>query len=482
MPFESDNFDAGSPAGTHVLEGMLRTLPDSKIVEDLHGHVRIQRNSQKNKRQTVHQIQELVTQSKVLSERNIRHPAAVDRNCFVQMFKRTPGRKRKRRYFASVHQLPERWSTIMGRKNWGSLSEEVLLRGAGAFAFLKFYRQFKLKDRVEFVCSMAFSRSLQQSSLFFPSKILSKTCQAYVGFVWVNLIGVSCYGQLRHIAPCFEGTDEWWALDPSGVVHWAHIIEPSDWKVWTFDHVAFGGELVLMRFQESESLLRHFFGEIKRHNLPTKTDLANLGEHLGVLCTSAKVLMKMPTMDLIDSLLDMICDGDVDWCEAIKKAMRKPKQAASAESADRSRTELGTVLDEVVLSELSLDERKDFKEVQGAIAKNITSSSGWTLVDRQEKNKGKSGKSAKTKAKAKSKAKPKAAQPKGRGRGRGRGRIGSSGVRFNTGRARKRRRVNAENAVLDGDDVNVFWQLTNLFCNEFSNYGILSVIMHPSQG
>lgn len=297
-----------------------------------------------------------------------------------------------------------------------------------------------------------------------------------------------CLGQfdwgflLWPIAPCFEGTDEWWALDPSGVVHWAHIIEPSDWKVWTFDHVAFGGELVLMRFQESESLLRHFFGEIKRHNLPTKTDLANLGEHLGVLCTSAKVLMKMPTMDLIDSLLDMICDGDVDWCEAIKKAMRKPKQAASAESADRSRTELGTVLDEVVLSELSLDERKDFKEVQEAIAKNITSSSGWTLVDRQEKNKGKSGKSAKTKAKAKPKAKPKAAQPKGRGRGRGRGRIGSSGVRFNTGRARKRRRVNAENAVLDGDDVNVFWQLTNLFCNEFSNYGILSVIVHPSQG
>ena len=116
MPFESDNFDAGSPAGTHVLEGMLRTLPDSKIVEDLHGHVRIQRNSQKNKRQTVHQIQELVTQPKVLSERNIRHPAAVDRNCFVQMFKRTPGRKRKRRYFASVHQLPERWST----QSWGA--------------------------------------------------------------------------------------------------------------------------------------------------------------------------------------------------------------------------------------------------------------------------------------------------------------------------------------------------------------------------
>ena len=131
---------------------------------------------------------------------------------------------------------------------------------------------------------------------------------------------------------------------------------------------------------------------------------------------------------------------------------------------------------------MSLDERKDFKEVQEAIAKNITSSSGWTLVDRQEKNKGKSGKSAKTKAKAKPKAKPKAAQPKGRGRGRGRGRIGSSGVRFNTGRARKRRRVNAENAVLDGDDVNVFWQLTNLFCNEFSNYGILSGIVHPSQG
>ena len=315
MSFESDNFDAGSPAGTHVLEGMLRTLPDSKIVEDLHGHVRIQRNSQKNKRQTVHQIQELVTQSKVLSERNIRHPAAVDRNCFVQMFKRTPDRKRKRRYFASVHQLPERWSTIMGRKNWGSLSEEVLLRGAAAFAFLKFYKQYKLKDRgvrVQHGLFSKFATELTFLSFEDSQQNLPSLCGLCLGqFDWGFL--------LWPIAPYFEGTDEWWALDPSGVVHWAHIIEPSDWKVWTFDHAAFGGELVLMRFQESESLLRHFFGEIKRHNLPTKTDLANLGEHLGVLCTSAKVLMKMPTMDLIDSLLDMICDGDMDWCEAIKQ-------------------------------------------------------------------------------------------------------------------------------------------------------------------
>ena len=208
MSFESDNFDAGSPAGTHVLEGMLRTLPDSKIVEDLHGHVRIQRNSQKNKRQTVHQIQELVTQSKVLSERNIRHPAAVDRNCFVQMFKRTPDRKRKRRYFASVHQLPERWSTIMGRKNWGSLSEEVLLRGAAAFAFLKFYKQCKLKDRGVRVQHGLFSKFATELT-FLSFEDSQQNLPAYVGFVWVNLIGVFCYGQLRRTSRAQTSGGHW---------------------------------------------------------------------------------------------------------------------------------------------------------------------------------------------------------------------------------------------------------------------------------
>ena len=54
-----------------------------------------------------------------------------------------------------------------------------------------------------------FSKFATWSSLFFPSKILSKTCQAYVGFVWVNLIGVSCYGQLRRASRAQTSGGHW---------------------------------------------------------------------------------------------------------------------------------------------------------------------------------------------------------------------------------------------------------------------------------
>lgn len=96
LAFEADAFRASSQAGCHLLKGMVATLPDSKIIEDLHGVVRVDAASQKNRRQTMHQIQELVTQAHVLSQRGICHKALVDKETFLQSFKRTPDRKRKR--------------------------------------------------------------------------------------------------------------------------------------------------------------------------------------------------------------------------------------------------------------------------------------------------------------------------------------------------------------------------------------------------
>ena len=106
--FERDDFRAASQAGRHVLKGMLLALPDSKLVEDIHGVIRVDGLSQKNKRQTVHSIQELITQSHVLNTRSIAHKAVVDRNTFLANFKRTPDRKRKRPltvkvYCVSIH-------------------------------------------------------------------------------------------------------------------------------------------------------------------------------------------------------------------------------------------------------------------------------------------------------------------------------------------------------------------------------------------
>ena len=49
LAFEQDNWDVGSVGGMHLAAGLLKTLADSKIVEDLHSVVRVQRNSQKTR-------------------------------------------------------------------------------------------------------------------------------------------------------------------------------------------------------------------------------------------------------------------------------------------------------------------------------------------------------------------------------------------------------------------------------------------------
>ena len=424
--FEQDSWQSESEGGVSILRGLLRTLPDSKIVEDLHGVVRQQRNSQRNKKQSCHQIQELVTQSNVLSEREIRHVAAIDRECFLQAFKGTPDRKRLKRYYARAHALPERWSNIMARKNWGTLSEEVLLRGAAAFAFLRAYRSQDMKMRGVRISHGLFSKFAPQLAILSFEDPLH---------VQPSLFGL-CLGHydwgflLWPIVPFFPGSNEWWSLDPAGEVCWAHIVEPMHWKVMRFDIQTYAEDLILLRYDHSESLMKHFFGNVRNHNLLSKSCLVTLGEYLGVLYADSDKLKKMPRLDLIDSVLDMICDGDVGWTEPIKIAMRKPKLAeeAAADELDQDFTNLvvGTVLDEVLLSELTLDERQDFKEVQAAVNRKVSGpANGWALVHRNGKGKGRGrgrGRSAaaKAKSKAKAQAKPKpSAKSSARGRGGG---------------------------------------------------------------
>ena len=96
MSFEEDGYRSSSPSGLHALSGLLRTLPDNKLIEDLHGVIRNDSKSQKTRRQTVHHMMELLTQSKMLASRAIPHKPKVDRDVFLASFPRVRDRKRKR--------------------------------------------------------------------------------------------------------------------------------------------------------------------------------------------------------------------------------------------------------------------------------------------------------------------------------------------------------------------------------------------------
>ena len=96
LAYEENAYNPRSPGGEHILRGLIHCLPDSKIVEDLHGVLRNNSKTGQNKRQTLHGLQELVTQSSVLESRGIGHKACVDREVFLEQFPRTKDKKRKR--------------------------------------------------------------------------------------------------------------------------------------------------------------------------------------------------------------------------------------------------------------------------------------------------------------------------------------------------------------------------------------------------
>ena len=63
--YEGDQWRANSRAGRKLLMGLLKVLPDNKIVEDLHGDVRKDHRSKPNQKATVSRIQHVLLCSKV---------------------------------------------------------------------------------------------------------------------------------------------------------------------------------------------------------------------------------------------------------------------------------------------------------------------------------------------------------------------------------------------------------------------------------
>lgn len=95
--YEEDFYSCASQPGSHVISGLLRTLPDNKLVEDLHSVLRNDARTQKTKRQSLHHMMELVTQSNQLSSREVPHKPVVNRPVFLEAFPRTKDQKRRRR-------------------------------------------------------------------------------------------------------------------------------------------------------------------------------------------------------------------------------------------------------------------------------------------------------------------------------------------------------------------------------------------------
>lgn len=96
LSFEEHDFDFRSESGRNILNGLLHVLPDSKIVEDCHGVLRLANKKLKNRRMTFDVMQDCITKSTVLSSRGITDRAKVDKKTFIESFRRTKVKPRKK--------------------------------------------------------------------------------------------------------------------------------------------------------------------------------------------------------------------------------------------------------------------------------------------------------------------------------------------------------------------------------------------------
>ena len=115
--FARDEYKHDSAAGVDSLMAHLWTLPDNKIVEDIHQPIRMKAKGQVNKKLAPRTIQRLIRRSNVIDSRGINHNASVQKQEFVKNFKNLDAKNLPNTYLTHTGcrrtRLPKSWSKMM---------------------------------------------------------------------------------------------------------------------------------------------------------------------------------------------------------------------------------------------------------------------------------------------------------------------------------------------------------------------------------
>lgn len=134
----------GKTAGSKmVLNALLTTLPDAKIVEDCHQVVRTAQKSRGNERLSTTTVQGLLQNSVVLSSRHLKHGAQINQDTFFSEFQGA-GRLNARQVFGGSCKLDKEFGNILAPKKWPTISEPNLIVSAAAWQWLRHYVKNKL--------------------------------------------------------------------------------------------------------------------------------------------------------------------------------------------------------------------------------------------------------------------------------------------------------------------------------------------------
>ena len=214
--FERDKFRCASIDGRKHLTTMLWVLPDSVIAENLRQRCRdLSRQCRRLVASRIARARACI-HSGVLEHRDIKH-TKVSKAQYVAAF-RTGRQKISWRFNARRHKLSARWSDIMDKRTWISLTPESFRGVLAAWHWGREWWRLSVNDRPPF-------GSAKMSELAPEMQVLKRgdddpTLCLYTcawGFVSLELrridVGACAFFEVGH------------------AVKWAHIIDPRDYTV-----------------------------------------------------------------------------------------------------------------------------------------------------------------------------------------------------------------------------------------------------------
>lgn len=127
-----------------TLRSILGSLPDAKVVEDVHQRLRVSQQKHSNDVMTRTKIQMIVNQSGVLEERGVKHVGKVTKDSFIAQWPSTKTDFKSKTMMnlkSKTHKLPKLMSKMLSKvRTWPALSEANLAASFSAWFWLRYYR------------------------------------------------------------------------------------------------------------------------------------------------------------------------------------------------------------------------------------------------------------------------------------------------------------------------------------------------------
>ena len=213
--FERDYFSPDSARGRRLLCGMLQVFADNKVIEDVHGKLRLAAKANANMVMNYSHMQDIANYSHVLDSREIPHRATVSKDTFDRKFRARSAKIKASDHESSRHRMSKSWSQVMGKKKWHTVNEDSLRHTAAAWEWLQNGCAGLPVDRI---------LDGQLASLLHPGLLVERN-----GILMMSL------GNYKWAALCWpldrKDVDVYgMRYDPDAAAVWVHVRDVSEWR------------------------------------------------------------------------------------------------------------------------------------------------------------------------------------------------------------------------------------------------------------